>query len=93
MLAWLKGQGLPYVTATHDRENPKSGRVMQKLGMHYCYSYTERWQPKDREVVFRLYQLDLNGGPHPVYQGVPGAVSPFCGKGRWPLQEGRVQRP
>ena len=67
VLRWLETTGLPYVTATHDRENPGSGRVMQKLGMRYCYSYREQWQPKDIPVVFRLYQLDLFG-PHPDYE-------------------------
>ncbi len=54
-----KEQGLPYLTATHDRDNVKSGAVMQRLGMRYCYSYRELWQPKNISVVFRLYQLDL----------------------------------
>lgn len=60
--------GIPYLTATHDRENPASGRVMQKLGMRYAYSYEERWQPKDLLVTFRLYQLNLDGRPHPLYR-------------------------
>ena len=52
----LRQRGLvPYLTATHDREEPASGRgVMQKLGMAYCYSYQEQWQPKGFPVVFRL---------------------------------------
>ena len=54
-------EGLPYLTATHDRENPGSGGVMWKLGMVYQYSYEEQWQPKDIRVVFRLYQMDLDG--------------------------------
>lgn len=81
VLAWLKGQGLPFVTATHDRENPKSGRVLQKLGLRYCYSYTEQWQPKNIEVVFRLYQLDLNGGPHPDYRAYRERFPHFAEKG------------
>lgn len=32
---------------------------MQRLGMKYCYSYREQWQPKNRSVIFRMYQLDL----------------------------------
>lgn len=84
VLAWLKGQGLPFVTATHDRENPNSGRVMQKLGMRCCYSYTEQWQPKNIEVVFRLYQLDLNGGPHPVYKAYAQRYPHFVEKGGVP---------
>ena len=33
---------MPYITATYDRENTASGRVMQKLGMSYQYSYYRR---------------------------------------------------
>lgn len=55
----VKQEGLPYITATHDRENIPSGRVMRKLGMSYAYSYEEQWQPKDYKVVFRLYQMNL----------------------------------
>ena len=66
----LRQRGLvPYLTATHDRENPASGRVMQKLGMAYCYSYQEQWQPKGFPVVFRLYQLNLDGRGDWVYRG------------------------
>lgn len=54
-----KEQGLCYLTATHDRDNTRSGTVMQRLGMRYCYSYRELWQPKNISVIFRLYQLDL----------------------------------
>ena len=61
--------GIPYVTATHDRQNPLSGRVMVRLGMRYCYSYEEQWQPKDFPVVFRLYQLNLDGQAGRVYEG------------------------
>ena len=48
--------------------NPASGRVMQALGMTYRYTYREQWQPKNVSVLFRLYQLDLNGS-HETYQG------------------------
>lgn len=54
--------GFPYLTATHDEQNPASGRVMERCGMTYRYSYRERWQPKDFDVVFRLYQIDLQPG-------------------------------
>lgn len=47
---------------------PRSGRVMQKLGMRYQYSYEERWQPKNRLVTFRLYQLNLDGQEDRVYR-------------------------
>ena len=60
---------LPYVTATHDVRNPASGRVMQKLGMRYQYSYDELWQPKNRLVTFRLYQCNLDGDEGRVFRG------------------------
>ncbi len=62
----LKREGLPYLTATHDRNNPRSGGVMRQLGMKYCYSYEEQWQPKDIPVIFRMYQLNLDGDPDRV---------------------------
>ena len=65
----LRTDGLPFVTATHDVNNPASGRVMARLGMTYRYSYLEQWQPKNRPVVFRLYQLNLNDGGAPTYRG------------------------
>jgi len=65
LIAQLKRDGLPYLTATHDRDNPRSGGVMRQLGMEYQYSYEEQWQPKDILVTFRLYRRDLDGRPHP----------------------------
>lgn len=59
--------GLPYLTATHDRNNPVSGRIMEKAGMKYCYSYEELWQPKNHLVVFRMYQLNLDGNQNRIY--------------------------
>lgn len=64
----VKKDGLPYITATHDRNNPRSGRVMQKVGMTYCYSYEEQWQPKNFSVIFRMYQLNFNGNDDFVYK-------------------------
>ena len=29
----VKKDGLPYITATHDRNNPRSGNVMKKVGL------------------------------------------------------------
>lgn len=66
--AWLKEAGLPYITATHDVENPHSGWVMRAAGMTYRYTYHEHWAAGDRWVWFRMYQLDLNGG-HETYMG------------------------
>lgn len=65
----LKADGVPYITATHDRNNPASGGVMRRLGMRYCYSYEEQWQPKNIPVVFRMYQLNLDGQEGRVYRG------------------------
>lgn len=62
-----KADRLPYLTATHDRNNPRSGRVMARLGMTYRYSYQEQWQPKNIPVIFRLYQLNLDGQQDRVY--------------------------
>lgn len=64
----LEKDGIEYVTATHDVENPRSGQVMKRLGMQYCYSYEEQWQPKDKRVIFRLYQLNLDGRDERVYR-------------------------
>lgn len=64
----LRQEGVPYITATHDRNNPRSGGVMRQLGMQYCYSYEEQWQPKDFLVTFRMYQLNLDGQADRVYQ-------------------------
>ena len=52
VLAQMKEDGVPFVTATHDRENPGSGRV----------------KPKDISVVFRMYQLNLDGDNNRVYR-------------------------
>lgn len=51
----------PFLTATHDVKNPKSGKVMERLGMTYQYTYLEQWQPKDFPVHFRLYLLNRDG--------------------------------
>lgn len=64
----VKKDGLPYITATHDRNNPRSGNVMKKVGMKYSYSYEEQWQPKDFLVIFRMYQLNFNDNTDFVYK-------------------------
>lgn len=64
----LKKDGIPYITATHDKNNPRSGAVMQQIGMKYCYSYKEQWQPKDIPVIFRMYQLNFDEQKNRVYQ-------------------------
>lgn len=62
-----KRDGVPFITATHDINNPRSGGVMRALGMRYQYTYREQWQPKNIPVTFRLYQLNLDGNEERVY--------------------------
>lgn len=62
----VKGK-IPYLTATHDVDNPRSGKVMEKIGMTYRYSYHEQWQPKNILVTFRMYQINLDGQQDRVY--------------------------
>jgi len=64
----IRKDGIPYVTATHDVKNPRSGNVMKRLGMTYCYSYEEQWQPKNIPVIFRMYQLNFDGQNDRVYK-------------------------
>lgn len=63
---YLKCCGIDYITATHDHKNRYSGKVMQKAGMQYQYSYEELWQPKNYPVIFRMYQLNFKENI-PVY--------------------------
>lgn len=69
VIGQLKKDGLPYITATHDINNPRSGQVMKRLGMEYQYTYKEQWQPKDILVRFRMYQMNLDGNRERVYRG------------------------
>lgn len=41
---------------------------MKKLGIKYCYSYEEEWQPKNIIVIFRMYQLNFNENTNYVYK-------------------------
>ena len=68
LVAYLRKDGVPYITATHDKNNPRSGKVMRQIGMRYCYSYEEQWQPKNIRVVFRMYQLNFDGQDDRVYR-------------------------
>lgn len=56
----VKKDGLPYITATHDVENSRSGEVMKVVGMNYQYTYEEQWLPKNILVNFRMYQLNFD---------------------------------
>lgn len=67
VIARLRQDGLPFLTATHDIANPRSGQVMRRLGMRYAYTYEEQWQPKNLLVRFRMYQLNLADPDAPVY--------------------------
>ena len=64
----VKKDGLSYITATHDRNKPRSGKVMKACGMKYCYTYEEQWQPKNFPVFFRMYQLNFDGNDDFVYR-------------------------
>ena len=68
VISEMKRMGIKYITATHDIHNIASGRVMQKLGMTYQYSYQEQWQPKDILVTFRMYQLNLDDKKNRVFK-------------------------
>lgn len=68
VVAQVKRDGLPYITATHDVNNPRSGGVMKQVGMKYQYSYEEQWQPKNLLVTFRLYQLNFHENNKDVYK-------------------------
>ena len=69
VVAQLKQDGVPFITATHDILNPRSGEVMKRIGMHYAYTYVEEhWMPKDRCAVFRMYQLNLDGNDTRIYR-------------------------
>lgn len=67
LIRYLRQDGVSFVTATHDRNNPRSGGVMRQIGMKYCYSYEEQWQPKDFLVTFRMFIKNLDGQEDRVY--------------------------
>lgn len=57
-----------YLTATHDINNVRSGNVMKAVGMCYQYSYKELWMPRNIPVIFRMYQINLDGNKERVYK-------------------------
>lgn len=69
IISQLKDNGFIFLTATHDINNIASGEVMKKLGMKYCYSYIEQWQPKNISVMFRLYQMNFDDNDKSIYNG------------------------
>lgn len=68
ILEQIKKDGIPYITATHDIKNVRSGEVMKYLGMRYQYSYEELWKPKNILVTFRMYQLNFDPQDTRVYR-------------------------
>ena len=36
--------------------------------MKYQYSFEEQWQPKNIVVIFRMYQLNLDGQEDRIYK-------------------------
>ena len=64
----LRRDGIPYIKANIDLNNPRRGILMKRLGMKYRYSYQEQWQPKNIQVIFRMYQLNLDGNENRIYQ-------------------------
>lgn len=68
VLAQAEAAGLPFLTATHDVKNPRSGAVMRRLGLTYRYSYVEQWKPKNVIVTFRMYQKNFTKPPDWVCQ-------------------------
>lgn len=59
---------IPYITATHDINNLSSGAVMKNIGMKYKYSYEEFWEPKNYNVIFRMYQINFKKDNDFVYK-------------------------
>lgn len=51
----------PDIAATHDINNPESGKVMRAIGMKCRYSCGELWQPKNIPIAFRMHQLNFDG--------------------------------
>lgn len=68
MIEMLRATDMKYITATHDINNPRSGKVLQTIGMEYKYSYEELWQPKNFLVTFRMYQLNFDADKDRVYK-------------------------
>lgn len=68
LLDILKEEGFAFIIATHDKLNEKSGRVLKKVGLHYQYSYHELWQPKNKMVTFRLYQINFDDQKDRVFK-------------------------
>lgn len=79
-----QGRGTALLTATHDVLNPRSGGVMQNIGMTYRYTYRERVEPKRNGWAFRFYQLNLTEPADYVWKGYweshpsTGSRTPAC---------------
>lgn len=102
VIAWVRERGLGFLTATHDVDNPRSGRVMAACGMTARYAYRERWLPKKPLVCFCMHQIDLAAGA-PEYRGywerwpehwrVDGLDGRGCLDGRCPADGTRLDHP
>ena len=55
---------------------------MKRIGMSYRYSYKELWQPKNFPVIFRMYQLNLDGEQDRVYRKYWGSMMNISWKQR-----------
>lgn len=69
LIEQAKRDGIPFVTATHDANNPASGAVLKRIGLVHQYSYEEMWQPKGFLVTFRMYQQNFTMPDDYVYRG------------------------
>ena len=75
----LRADGLPFLTATHDADNPKSGAVMERIGMTYRYSYEELWQYVPDGFERHVAHLPGLLGPLAPPLGLKSALA-ICGK-------------
>ena len=62
------GGGTPYATTTHDVNNPASGAVAKKIGMTHYLLYRERPAAQDIRVIFRLWQVNLDGRDERIFR-------------------------
>ncbi len=60
LITYLKDIGFTYITATYDKNHTISARIVRRIGMKYCCSYQEFWQPKNKIIVFCKYRLDFS---------------------------------
>ncbi len=61
----IRENGYSYLTAIFELDNPASGRVMERVGMKYKYSFVN----KGEETVLRLYQINFLEEDDSTYMG------------------------